>query len=138
MLKLIHRDAIGMQDWRMGETLRQIEEAINQGHATVGVDATQPYPTPKALTSITVTGAAGLFTVTLVDNANNHANLNYFAQADTGPAFLTARTYALGTSLTGDFALGAGKTLYWRAYAKFPGSAQSPYTVFGAPTAVTA
>jgi len=127
MLKLIHRDAIAQKDWRIGESLRQIEDAINQGHATVGVDPTQPYPTPAALTSISVTAAMGLFTITLVDNANNHENLNYFVQADSTPAFLNARTYALGTSLTLDLNLG-NKTLYWRAYAKFPGSKQSPFT----------
>ena|SRR5208283_51783 len=136
MLKLIHRDALGQKNWQLGETLLQIENAINQGHGTVGVDPTQPYPTPKALSSISVTAALGLFKITLVDSANNHENLNYFVQADSNPAFLNARTYALGTSLTGDFALGAGKTLYWRAYAKFPGSQPSPFTNFG--RAVTA
>lgn len=132
MLKLIHRDALGQKNWQLGETLLQIENAINQGHATVGVDPTQPYPTPKALSSISVTAALGLFKITLVDSANNHENLNYFVQASVNPAFLNPRTYALGTSLTGDFNLG-NQTLYWRAYAKFPGSAQSPYTNFGSP-----
>ena|SRR5271157_310251 len=132
MLRLPHLGRIKMKDPYLGETLENIQNAINQGHGTVGVDPTQPYPTPKALSSISVTAALGLFKITLVDSANNHENLNYFVQASVNPAFLNPRTYALGTSLTGDFNLG-NQTLYWRAYAKFPGSAQSPYTNFGSP-----
>ena len=135
MLTLKHLGRIESKDPYLGETLRAIQDAINQGHATVGVDPVGKYPAPKALTALAVSAAKGVFSITITDNANAHANLIYYAQADTQPSFATARTYSLGTSLNLDLNLGS-QVLYWRAYARYPGSDPSPYTTFGSPTAV--
>ena len=137
MLILPHLNTILRADPRTGETLKAIRDAINQGHATVGVDPTGPYPTPTAPASLAVTATGGWFDAIITD-ANPQRGLSYFLDWSTDAAFSLPRTEYLGPGRSKYIQLG-NQTLFWRCYSQYFGSNISAYTYFGTqanPTAV--
>jgi hypothetical protein len=132
MLSLKHLGKLEAQDPYLGETLRAIQKAINQGHATAGVDPTGPFPTPAAPSSIIVTAANGWFDVSIMDS-NPQRGLVYFIDYDTNPNFPAARTEYRGPTRNWYVQLG-NQTLYWRCHSQYLGSNPSPFTVFGGST----
>lgn len=137
MLNLPHLGTIERGDPRLGETLRDIMNALNQASQTVGIDPTQEFPTPDAPDALSIAAANGFFDAVITDN-NPLRGVSYFLEWDTNPSFPAPRTINLGPTRTLYRQLG-NLTLYWRCYEQFVGSNQSPYMYFGTqanPTAV--
>jgi hypothetical protein len=135
MLTLPNLNYHTQQDARLGETLKQIQAAINQLGGKAGIDPVGVYPAPVAPAQMTVTASNGWFNVTILD-PNPVRGVQYFVEWDTDPAFPQAYPHSLGPGRTLYQSLG-NQTLYWRCYSQYPGSNPSPFTVFGnPPTAV--
>lgn len=129
MLVLPHLNTILRADPRTGETLKAIRDAINQGHASVGVDPTGVFPTPTAPASLTVTATGGFFDA-IIQDANPQRGLHYFLDWSVDPSFSLPRTIPLGPTRTEYKQLG-NQTLFWRCYSQYQGSEISAYTYFG-------
>jgi len=124
-------------DPRLGETLRQIQDAINQHGQVAGIDPTGVYPTPAAPASLSVTGANGFFDAVITD-PNPVRGTEYWLEWSTSPSFLNPRQIHLVASRNWYGQLG-NMTLYWRCFSQFQGSNPSGFTYFGTsanPTAV--
>lgn len=129
MLTLKHLGKLESQDPYLGETLRQIRDAINQHGVTAGIDPTGVFPTPTAPSTILVTQVAGGFDVSITD-ADPQRGLSYFLDFDTAASFPAPRTIPLHPTRNVYIPLGAG-TYFFRCYAQYAGSHPSAYTVFG-------
>ncbi len=132
MLRLPHLGRIETKDPYLAETLRSIQNAINQHGKVAGIDPAGVFPTPSAPTGITVTAANGWFDISVQDS-NPQRGLNYFVDYDTSPSFPAPRTIPLGPTRN-DYKQLGNQTLYWRAHSQFQGSDPSPYTVLGGAT----
>jgi len=137
VLTLKHLGALEAQNPLLGETLRAIQVAINQGHATVGVDPTGKFPAPSPPSALAVTALNGWFDAVITD-PNPQRGVFYHIDFDTVASFPAPRTQFNGSSRTWYVQLG-NQTLFWRVSSQYLGSDQSPYIYFGTqaiPTAV--
>lgn len=128
MINIRNLTEIRNRDPRLGEALIDIQ--------TQTIDAN--VQSPPQVASISVTGADGVFQVTIVDLGTPAIAINYFVEYDTDQNFPTPHVLDLGASRTWRGYLG-NLTLFWRAYSQYvpPYNNQpSPPLVFGNPTAV--
>lgn len=139
MLTLPHLGIIERNDPRLGETIRSIQNAINQHGTVSGVDPTAVYPTPDAPSSLSVTAANGFFDAVITD-ANPVRGVEYWLEWSTEASFSTATTRQIHLVASRNWYGQLGNmTLYWRCFSQFPGSNPSGFTYFGTsakPTAV--
>jgi hypothetical protein len=137
ILTLPHLGLIESKDVYLGETIRTIQNAINQHGITVGVDPmpASTFPPPTAPTSLEVTAQNGFFDCIITD-ANPQRGVLYFLDWSTTANFAAPRTISLGPARTEYKQLG-NQTLYWRAYSQYQGSNISGYTYFGTQAAPT-
>lgn len=130
MLTLPHLGKIESKDPFLGETIRDLLNAVNSHGVAVGVDPSGPaFPTPTAPASLTVTAQNGFFDA-IINDSNPQRGLVYFLDWSTLPNFGAPRTIALGPARTEYKQLGS-QTLYWRCYSQYQGSNISAYTYFG-------
>ena len=130
MLTLKHLGMIERSDPFMGETLRAIQNAVNQHGVTVGVDPTGSYPAPAAPASLVVTvPQTGVFDAVITD-PNPVRGVEYWLEWDSTAGFLAPRQIHLVGSRNWYGFLGS-LTLYWRAASQFFGSDLSGWTVYG-------
>lgn len=133
MLTLKHLGWIeNMYPSQMAETLRAIEDAINQHGTIAGIDPTGSFPAPTAPTSLAVTQVAGGFDVAISDS-DPRRGLSYFVEFSATAGFEAPRTVPLGPTRNVYLPFGAA-TYYFRCYAQYMGSDRSPYTVLGGTT----
>jgi hypothetical protein len=125
------------------ESLNKIVGAVNSLAARVGVDAApaaqapagMSLPAPGAPASLAVTGAAGVFSVTLGASSGATSAALFFLEVSGDAGFSAGDTtvYPLGAALQANLALG-NVTRYFRARAKYPESNYSPYVIYGGAT----
>ncbi len=125
-------------DVRLGETLQQLQAAINAiSQQTASVPEGQQN-VPAAPSSLTVTAAGGIFHIVIQDNNPSQVGLavDYFVEYSTTSGFQNPHPIHLGPSRDTRQNLG-NQTLYWRCYAQYSRASQvSAYTYYGSPSAV--
>jgi len=100
-------------DWPyVYEALTQIVNAVNSVGRAAGVDPSGTIESTRAIGSLRVTSADGIFDLAITDNSSVHRGIFYFAESDVTPAFSQPRVHFLGSSRNLRVALG-NQTLYW-------------------------
>ena len=115
----------------LGEALKSIQDALNQGFTQTGVDATGEIPPPPTISALNVSAANGLFSISIVDNGAIYKSIEYFVDWSLNANFAPARTIEMGSTRTLDIFLG-NVTAYFRAYSSYPGSQASQGVYFAA------
>jgi hypothetical protein len=131
-----------LYDWLSG-----LVNAFNQLQQQIGVDAApapqaptgQTMPAPAAPASLTANASRGIFNIGLGSSPGAAPGIQYFIEVASDPSFPSSTlVYPVGTTLVLSLNLG-NVTRYFRARAKYPSSAYSPYAYLGTaanPTAV--
>lgn len=75
---------------------------------------------PPAIGSLTVSAASGVFTGTIVDNAEHTLGISYFVEYSTDQNFANPLPIRKSLGPDRNFTLAIGnQTLYWRAYSQY-------------------
>lgn len=138
MLTVKNLDKISGQDQYLGEALRSIQEAINQGFTKVGVDPTGNFTTPPAIQGFVVNAANGSFAGTISDSSPIYRPIHYFVEWSTDPQFTNpvGRMIYLGPAR--DFHVFLGNvTAYFRAYSMYFGSQSASPIIYASTNPVT-
>jgi hypothetical protein len=136
-----------VKDPEARESLRLIEQAINQGFSALGIDPlpSQQNPTaqggspisaPRPPLALSVSSVAGGVLVQITANPANIKPVNYFVETSASASFTNITVYRFGLLQTDTINVGAA-TLFYRCRCQYFNSAFSSYTLFGNPTAVT-
>ncbi len=148
MLNLASLGYLTIDDPVLYDWLGGLVTAFNQLQQQIGVDAApapqattgQTIPAPAAPASLVANAARGTFNIALGSSPGAAPGIQYFVEVASDPSFPSSTmVYPIGTTLTLSLNLG-NVTRYFRARAKYPSSAYSPYTYIGTaanPTAVT-
>lgn len=132
-LQLPNSLAIRDESPRTYEALVQVTNAINQGHAVAGVDATGVFTQPVNTGQLTVVEANGIFDATITDPSPQRQTV-YFLEWDLQASFATARQIQLGASRYWRGMLGNIGNSYWRFAKQAQGSNISEWINFGGTT----
>ncbi|HTD21849.1 MAG TPA: hypothetical protein VK738_04300 [Terriglobales bacterium] len=136
-----------VKDPEAKESLRLIEQAINQLGNAIGIDpfpsqqnlvakAGNPIFAPQPPSAFSVTQVSGGVLVSITSNSANIKPVNYFVESSATADFASATVYPLGILQAATINIGTA-TLYWRCRCQAFTSQFSGYLPFGAPTAVT-
>jgi hypothetical protein len=132
----------------LSQAMQDIQDAVNQGFASIGASANTTLDAPPPVGALNVkTDGNGNVHAVITDENKISKHLNYFVEYATNPAFNQSHVEHLGVSRTlKPFPLpnfddnGNQQTFYFRAYSMYPGGQPGPKINFGAknnPTAVT-
>lgn len=136
-----------VKDPEAKESLRLIEQAINQLGNAIGID---PFPSqqnpvskagnaifaPQPPSAFSVTSVSGGVLVSITANPVNIKPVNYFVESSLTSNFADSTVYPLGILQAATINIGTA-TLFWRARCQAFTSQFSSYLPFGNPTAVT-
>lgn len=136
-----------VKDPEAKESLRLIEQAINQGFAALGIDPmpTQqnpiaqggtPITAPQAPLALSIASVSGGVLVQITANPANIKPVNYFVETSASASFTNVTVYRFGLLQTDTINIGTA-TLFFRCRCQYFSSGFSPYVLFGNPTAVT-
>jgi hypothetical protein len=136
-----------VRDPEARESLRLIEQAINQGFAALGIDPLpsqqnqtaqggSPITSPRAPLALSVSSVSGGVLVQIAANPANIKPVNYFVETSASASFTNVTVYRFGLLQTDTINIGAA-ALFFRCRCQYFNSGFSPYVLFGNPTAVT-
>lgn len=139
-----------VKDPEAKESLRLIEQAINQLGNAIGIDplpsqqnptaqAGNPITAPQPPLALAVSSVSGGVLVQITANPANNRPVNallYFVETSASASFTNVTVYNFGTTQSDTIAVGTA-VLFYRVRCKYLNSSFSSYTVFGNPTAVT-
>lgn len=132
-LNLQHLPYLSDKDPRLGETLQQLQTALNNMAKQGALSADGNLPAPAQPTQLNVMSAGGIFDIAITDNnpANTSLAPEYFLEYSTTVAFNAPTQVHLGPARNYRATLG-NQTLYWRCYSQYGrASNPSPFTYFG-------
>jgi len=136
-----------VKDPEAKESLRLIEQAINQGFAALGIDPLpsqqnqtaqggSPITAPQPPLALAVSSVSGGVLVQIAANPANIKPVNYFVETSASASFTNVTVYRFGLLQTDTINIGTA-TLFFRCRCQYFSSAFSAYALFGNPTAVT-
>ena len=136
-----------VKDPEARESLRLIEQAINQGFTALGIDpfpsqlnpvaqAGNPLNIPQPPLALSVSSVSGGVLVQVTANPVNIRPVNYFVETSTTADFHTVTVYRFGLLQSDTINIGT-TTLFFRCRCQYFNSGFSGYIPFGNPTAVS-
>ena len=139
-----------VKDPEARESLRLVEQALNQLGNAIGIDPlpSQQNPTaqlgipitaPQPPLALAVSSVSGGVLVQITANPANNRPVNalfYFVESSGSASFTNVTVYNFGTTQSDTIAVGTA-TLFYRCRCKYLNSGFSGYIPFGNPTAVT-
>ncbi len=143
MLTLPQLTAIRQEDPFLAEALSSVQDALNNLSDKLGLDSSpapqsaavqQNFPAPRPPSSLFViaqpAGTGKIYCAVIGPSPDADNSIQYSIEYSPEEVFETSTPLLLGIQGFATLLLGNGMA-YWRARARFPESAWSPYTYFG-------